>query len=151
LGKAQTIAPKHTAKADIHEESSLSEGGLRHPKNSRFVSPMSERLKDLQRQRVLAQEQLAWIDREIARETGTPVAPPPAPASPAAGLRPSPSPAQPVTPPSSADADAIIAQYQEPGRSIHTETKRGCFLYFFAALAVVALGVTAYWFLRYRH
>ena len=31
---------------------------------------MSDRLKDLQRQRARAQEQLAWIDREIAQETG---------------------------------------------------------------------------------
>ena len=111
---------------------------------------MSERLKDLQRQRALAQEQLAWLDREIARETGAPVPPPPASAAPATGVKPLPSSIQPAVP-SNVDADAIIAQYKDPGRSIHSETKRGCFLYFFAALAAVALGVTAFWFLRYRH
>ena len=103
---------------------------------------MSDRLKDLQRQRALAQEQLAWLDREIARETGAQVPPPPAPITPAAGLQPA--------MPSSADADAIIARYQDPGRSVHSETKRGCFLYFFVALGAVALGVIAFWFLRYR-
>ncbi len=106
---------------------------------------MSERLKDLQRQRALAQEQLAWLDREIARETGAQVPPPPAPTALAAGLAPK----QPATP-SSADADALIARYQDPGRSVHSETKRGCFLYFFVALGAVALGVIAFWFLRYR-
>ena len=95
---------------------------------------MSDRLKDLQRQRALAQEQVAWLDREIAREsTGT------TPAKPAA---------QPVAQPASPSAEDIIAQYQRESRPVHSEVKRGCFIYFFAALGVVILGVTALWFLR---
>ena len=108
---------------------------------------MSDRLKDLQRQRALAQEQLAWFDREIARETGTQVLPPSAPTAPAARVPPSPPSTQPATP---SDADAIIAQYQDPGRSVHSETKRGCLLYFFAALGALILGLTAFWFLKHR-
>jgi hypothetical protein len=54
------------------------------------------------------------------------------------------------TAPASADADAIIARYQDPQRSVHSETKRGCFLIFFAALATLALILVAVWFLKYR-
>ena len=108
---------------------------------------MSDRLKDLQRQRALAQEQLAWLDREIARETGAQVPPPPAPAALAARVTPSLPSTHPATP---SDADEIIAQYQNPGRSVHAETKRGCFLYFFAALGALILGLTTFWFLNHR-
>jgi hypothetical protein len=98
---------------------------------------MSDRLKDLQRQRALAQEQLAWLDREIARETGGQ----PSPSSvPTVGLNPRPASTQPAD---SSDADAIISQYQDAGRSIHAETRRGCFIYLFAAFGAVALGLVA--------
>ena len=105
---------------------------------------MSDRLKDLQRQRALAQEQLAWLDREIARETGAQVSPPVAQAAGLTSRRPSAQPAQ------SSDADAIIAQYQDPRRSIHAETRRGCLIYFFAAFGAVGLGVLAL-YLFHRH
>ena len=105
---------------------------------------MSDRLADLQRQRALAQEQVAWFDREIARETGqvAPVTPAPAVA--------------PVIPrPTAAAADEaaaraaqeIIAQYQDgpSPQSAAKDMKRGCYLAFFLALGAVALiFLTAY-------
>ncbi len=106
---------------------------------------MSDRLNDLQRQRTLAQEQVAWLDREIARETGqvAPVVPTAAPASP-------------LVPPSSARSDEttaaraaedIIARYQDSHspQSAAKDMKRGCYLAFFLALgAVVLIFLTAY-------
>jgi len=102
---------------------------------------MSDRLKDLQRQRALAQEQLAWLDREIAREIGGKAATPPsAPA--ATGVKP---PAQPIAP----SPDDLIAEYQKEARPVHSEVRRGCFLYFFSALGLVVLFVLALYFLRH--
>ncbi len=95
---------------------------------------MSDRLKDLQRQRALAQEQLAWLDREIAREMGTAAPVPPAPVVPVAPPAPS------VPAIADADADKIMAQYRS-AQPIHNEVKQGCLVYFFAAFAVVGVVV----------
>ena len=38
-------------------------------------------------------------------------------------------------------AEELIAQYHKEGQSLQSSVKRGCFLYFFAALAIVGLGV----------
>ncbi len=106
---------------------------------------MSDRLADLQRQRALAQEQVAWFDREIAREAGqvAPVTPAPA--------------VVPVIPrPTAAAADEaaaraaqeIIAQYQDGHSPLSAakNMKRGCYLAFFLALGAVALiFLTAYY------
>lgn len=107
---------------------------------------MSDRLKDLQRQRSLAQEQLAWLDREIARETG------PVP------IRESPSPVGPVgaqETPQSADvsrtADEILAQYRRDPASTTGDVKRGCYLYFvFALVGLIVCVVTIYMFYTRR-
>lgn len=105
---------------------------------------MSDRLKDLQRQRALAQEQLAWLDREIARETGVPTPVTPLPTGAQAKPDPRAVAQHPVTP----SAEDIIAQYQSQARPVQSEVKRGCFLYFFAALGLVFLGVLALYFSR---
>lgn len=97
---------------------------------------MSDRLADLQRQRALAQEQVAWFDREIARETGELPA--------VASLL---EPKAPAASPHSARTTAdILSQYNKetPG-SMAKDAKRGCFLYFaFALGAVVIAAVGAY-------
>lgn len=113
---------------------------------------MSDRLKELQQQRALVQEQLAWLDREIAAirgkaETGS--SPTPAPIEPAS------------TPPRAAlsaqapsqttealSAEEIIAQYQNEAQSLHGNVKRGCFFYFFIALGLLGLGVLALYLFR---
>lgn len=111
---------------------------------------MSDRLADLQRQRAIAQEQVAWFDREIAKETGrtTPSAP-----TPAAPVMRAATAATPVIPrPTTAAADEaaaqeIIAQYQNghSPQSAAKDMKRGCYLAFFFALGAVALiFLTAY-------
>lgn len=107
---------------------------------------MSERLDDLRRQRALAQEQLAWFDREIARESGQSV-PISAPA-PAAPIAPAPAPI--VTDHAARDAaisrtaDDIISRYEKPPGNAALDAKKGCYAWFaFAMLTVVltALGI----------
>jgi hypothetical protein len=109
---------------------------------------VSDRLTELQRQRVLAQEQLAWLEKEIARETGQTA---PAAHSASAPRPRSVTPAPVTPPPAAADAEAILAQYQGEPDSLHKSVKLGCFLYFFAALGLLVLSVTAWYFLRKPH
>jgi cell division septum initiation protein DivIVA len=109
---------------------------------------VSDRLAELQRQRALAQEQLAWLDREIAKETGqTPVtaAPTPVAAPAAAPSRPA------VSEEAAARAAAeIIAQYERPAGSMTQDAKRGCYLYFALALGTVIAGTALAYFLYTR-
>jgi hypothetical protein len=105
---------------------------------------VSDRLQDLQRQRALVQEQLAWLDREIAaiQKNKVSVLPP----EPAAIAIPVTSPKN--VPISFNDAAAaeraaeeILSQYQQENQSLQKTVKRGCLLYFFAALGLLVVGV----------
>jgi hypothetical protein len=94
---------------------------------------VSDRLSQLQRQRALLQEHLAWLDREIvAAQSGTKPSVPPA--SVAAAIVPA---------GTEALATDILAQYQSDPASVKEDVKKGCFLYFFLAFAVVGVGVLA--------
>ena len=42
-----------------------------------------------------------------------------------------------------ADAEKILAQYQTEPTSLKSDVKKGCFLYFFLALAALAAAVVA--------
>lgn len=105
----------------------------------------ADRLAELRRQRALAQEQLAWLDREIAAQTAGQMATPPAasalpPISPRAD-----------TPPTAASADALMEDYRVPPAALHQDVRKGCFVYFALALAVlVAVTLGLYFALRHR-
>ncbi len=109
---------------------------------------MSDRLADLQRQRALAQEQLAWFDREIARESGRVTPPALTPAAPVLVTPVIPRPTAAASDEAAARAaQEIIAQYQggHNPQSAAKDMKRGCYLAFFFALGAVALiFLTAY-------
>ncbi len=112
---------------------------------------MSDRLTELQRQRALAQEQLAWFDREIARESGGQAASP-APSAPVGGIA---SPSGTLqsggeSPAADTEAEKILERFRHTGHPVRDEVKRGCFLYFFAAFGLLIFGLAAFWFLR-RH
>ncbi len=115
----------------------------------------SDRLKELQRQRALAQEQVAWFDREIAREQNlaAPVRPAATPTSPPAGGRVSslsavvPAKTGPDESTSPLDAEQLLQRYQSSGGSVKDEVKRGCFLYFFGAFALLIVAVTVFYLL----
>jgi hypothetical protein len=94
---------------------------------------MADRLKDLQRQRALVQEQLAWLEREIARESG---GLPPATAAPTAPIP---------------DAPLVGYTKETPG-SMAENAKRGCLLAFLAGMFVFFSAVlAAYLLYRSRH
>lgn len=99
---------------------------------------MSDRSKELRRQKELLLEQLAWIDREIAAEERKPGA------APAAAPPPLVSPGPPAD---DRDAESILAEYRTPAPSIARQTKLGCILYFAAAMGMVALAVLALYLL----
>jgi len=99
------------------------------------------------------QEHLAWLDREIASTLvasggGAPVSPAATIAAPVAPPRPAPALA--AKDPAAISAEAIMAQYQQEADSLHGSVKRGCLIYFFLALGLVALGVAALYFFRHR-
>lgn len=106
---------------------------------------MSDRLKELQRQRALAQEQVAWLDREIAKERSLQPSPVPLAATPTETLKPGP-----VTPTESAstlDPESLIKRYQQDGRSVQQDVRRGCFTYFFAAFGVLIVALVIAYFI----
>lgn len=99
---------------------------------------MSDRLKELQRQRALAQEQLAWFDREIARESGPAALPrfaTPVPSAPA------PVAARPKGPVETVEADEIIARFKQEAGSDQQNVKLGCWIAFATAFVLLGAGV----------
>lgn len=121
---------------------------------------MSDRLAELLRQRALLREHLAWLEKEIAAAGGgTTRAAQSAPAAAAAqasaptALPSPPSPiaavtvisASPSRPP--LDADALIQRYGYDPKSSSADVKRGCWIAFAAAFAVLGILVALAWML----
>ena len=105
---------------------------------------MSDRLAELQRQRALAQEQVAWFDREIARETGQAPAvsgPPAVTASPGGADFAAKDAAV------AQEAEDIIAQYQQSPGDAAQNARKGCYVWFAFAMLTVVLGGAAIYFL----
>lgn len=101
---------------------------------------MSDRLTELQRQRAIAQEHLAWLDKEIAALAG-PSAPAPrpvpvttTPASPAPVALRAPAPVE-----SPVEGEAIGEAFQTDAKNAALNARKGCFVIFFVALAFVLL------------
>ena len=114
---------------------------------------MSDRLQELRRQRALVQEHLAWLDREVAALAGPQSAPSEPRVDPPVVLPAATVPlilpavvAAPLAPEIAAVADSIIDEYRVPPETLKTDVKKGCFVYFFAALALVSLGVFGFYF-----
>ncbi len=126
---------------------------------------MSDRLAELRRQRALVQEHLAWLDRELAALLATSPASTPGsdstrpslPESKPSTLTPTPrsadsfvvgintsapSPSGPAedTPPA---PDALIEQFRFEPEAVKQDVRKGCFLYFAAAFAllIVVVGI----------
>ena len=111
---------------------------------------MSDRLDELRRQRALVQQQLEWLDSEIAAETAGSSASPPTGAANPERPRPT-SPIESISltrEPSPADPDAIIKHYSPDTQSAEEQTRRGCWAVFGLAFAALAAFVTAWYFLR---
>jgi len=93
-----------------------------------------ERLAELQRQRSLVKEHLAWLEREIATAAGEP----------ARSVEPAVASLPLTTPTSSLDS------YQPDPVAAATQARRGCLAYAALVLFLSALGLTAIYFFRYR-
>jgi hypothetical protein len=106
---------------------------------------MSERLDELRRQRALAQEQLAWLDREIARESGPGSKPAPAATAPAPAATPTA-----MSTEAARAADEILARYRDESPNTERDVKRGCYLYFVLALVLLFLSALGA-YLVYTH
>jgi hypothetical protein len=114
---------------------------------------VSDRLAELQRQRALAQAQLAWFDREIATETGhtpPPAAPAGAPLAPA--MNDAAAPAQMANDATVARTAAdIIATYQQAPGDSASRVRKGCYLWFaFVMMTVVLCAAGIYFMYRSR-
>ena len=107
---------------------------------------MPDRLDILRHQRALVQEQLAWIDREIAELSRQP-APDALP--------------KPVTPPATAPRPALsplhatpdlpdFPEYQADPASMQRAARRGCLLYAALAFALLIAGAVVLYFVAYR-
>ncbi len=125
---------------------------------------MSTRLTELQRQRALLQEHLAWLDREIARETGgktaapvpvppAPLPPPPPPKPPAFTFLTTP-PASLTTPiaqtPPSPEDKALMAQFGYDPTSSQSDVRRGCWIVFIGAFVAIGLVILGWWLLQHQ-
>lgn len=116
-----------------------------------------DRLAELLRQRALILEHLAWLDREIQHASGAkpaslPALQPPAVATAlvAAALKAKSSAPADEPPVVAGAADAILAEYRVPPSTLKNDIRKGCLLYFAAALGLVALIVAALWFVLRR-
>jgi hypothetical protein len=111
-----------------------------------FSLLVSDRLNELNRQRALLQEQLAWLDREIATEKMRSSL-----AEPQRSLHQEPAPpvASPPVSAATTDADSILAQYRSDPTSLKNDVRKGCLLYFAIASALVGLIVILLYF-NYR-
>jgi hypothetical protein len=108
-----------------------------------------DRLQELRRQRALVQEQLAFLDREIAATSGQatsakPAVPSPLPV-PAAHLQPA------VSAADGAEVDELIKSLEEESRSNPVEVKRGCIWIFVAAIVLFALCLVAFYLYVSHH
>jgi len=101
---------------------------------------MSDRLSDLRRQRALAAEQLARLNREIAAEGSEAPALPTAP----------PSPSDPAGGSELPEADKILTEFRSEAESSPAKLRRGCLGIFAAGMALLILGVAAIYWLHYR-
>jgi hypothetical protein len=102
-----------------------------------------DRLQELRRQRALVQEQLVFLDREIAAASGGQAASQPAaqnpPSAPAGPIPPAAPPAE------SGEVNELIKSLEEESRSNLAKAKWGCIWIFVAGLVLFALCVLAFY------
>ena len=109
---------------------------------------MTDRLRELQRQRELLRQHADWLEREIAAEaarTGN-AAQPAAPMAPASPPAATPAPQSPTAP----SAEDILRQYTRDPHASTAEVKRGCWAIFAGVLALLVLVVVTWYVARGR-
>lgn len=122
---------------------------------------MPDRLQELIQQRRLIEQHLAWLNREIAAATAL-LAPAEVssllahPTKTPAGLTMAPragiggkEPLEAAVP--LPEADTILAEYEQNPQNLEQSVKRGCLLYFGAAMFILILGVFLLYLYRVNH
>ncbi len=110
---------------------------------------MPDRLEELLRQRALIQEHLAWLEQEItAAKQGSNAPPLPAQAKPLPQSIPT---ASPSTSQTTTEAEIILGQFQREASLVQTDTRRGCLIFFFIAMALLTLGLAIGYYFYCRH
>ncbi|PTY07335.1 hypothetical protein DB347_08520 [Opitutaceae bacterium EW11] len=109
---------------------------------------MPDRVDELLRQRRLIQEHLAWLDREIARETGKPAA-----VSPLTSIAHVLSPAGAQSPAAvePSGSDPILAQYEQNPQNLQQDVRKGCLTAFAIGMALFLGSVGIAYFFYARH
>jgi len=107
---------------------------------------MTDRQQELRRQHALLREHLAWLEREMERESAPRVTQP-TQAAPVTG--PAAIPLSQATALPSEDVEALLNTYAADERHNPESTKRGCLLAFAITLGLLIIGVTAAYFLFY--
>jgi hypothetical protein len=107
---------------------------------------MPDRLQELQRQRALIQEQLAWLDREITAAQGIPPLPinavhPPQVVAPT--TRP--------TATTSDEAEKILGEFKKETFEVKTDAQRGCLIFFLITMGLLTLGAAIGYYFYGRH
>jgi len=119
---------------------------------------VSDRRTELQRQRSLILERLARLDRELAALEAKTPAPIPVAALPPAEREDAASPSIPAAPRATSTdasaaeiaADEIIERYRKENPPQPNDVKRGCIIYFAAALGLLVLVVFAWYLIKTR-
>ncbi len=126
---------------------------------------MSDRLQELLRQKALLSEHAAWLDREIAQEKARAdsVAPdalgriagvqavPAEPEAPSIATPPAPVAVDPLAGSVGSASSRKSGEGQPEPKSIQQDVRRGCLLWFAAALVLFGLAVVAiFWLYRPR-
>lgn len=110
---------------------------------------MTDRLEELRRQRALVQQQLEWLDAEIAAEAAARTAP--GAAKPAKAKPQSPIESIELTRhPAPHDSDAILKHYGAEAVSADAQTRRGCWTVFVLSLLALGFIVVGWYWLRAR-
>ena len=115
---------------------------------------MSDRHQELRRQHELLSEHLAWLEREILRESA--LTPEPQPHS-AIRATPAPTESRPTvvahvdSSAATADADALLKSYAKEERHDPKAIKKGCLLAFGLSLGLLVIAVATIYFLVYAN
>lgn len=118
-----------------------------------FLPVNPERLAELERQRDLVRAQLAWLDREIARELPPNTIAPSGADRDAPKISPGPTTSTELAPAPAFSlpprADASLSQYEPDGGSVAKSARRGCLMAAIIGFLLMAAVFTTFLLLRY--
>jgi hypothetical protein len=111
------------------------------------MTPPSDRLIELRRQRAMIREHVTWLDREIQREEQKmPAGLPPSQSEMTAAGGPSDHIPELSSPELGLEDDKVIEQFRVAPTDIQRDVRKGCLIYFAAAFLLLVAGVIGLYF-----